>query len=190
MRLIELKSRYYNGIIEKQRYIKTMHQIHRVLFEYAEFIRGTDIKSIEISDDSVIMTSRSTDAKIICNPTDERIAPIEILNFNYYEKTDFEMVLNLIQNHTTIFDIGANIGWYTINICKHFKNTTVYSFEPIPITYEYLNKNTGLMKYRMSIHLTLDSQILMIKLNFSIIRKGLETLPWRIYQKLRISKKL
>jgi len=144
MNLSELKSRYYNGMIEKQRYIKEMHQIHRVLFEYAEFIRGTDIKSIEISDDSVIMTSRSTDVKIICSPTDERIAPIEILNFNYYEKTDFEMVLKLLEDDMTIFDIGANIGWYVINLSKKYPHAHIYAFEPIPKTFDYLNKNVSL----------------------------------------------
>ena len=144
MKLNELKSRYYEGTLEKPIYIKEMHQIHQALFEYAEFIRETDIKSITISDDIVIMTSRSTDIKIICDPTDERIAPIEILNFNYYEKTDFEMVLKLIKDDMTIFDIGANIGWYTINMSKIQPNAKIFAFEPIPKTFDQLNKNTDL----------------------------------------------
>ena len=141
MKLAELKSRYYDGLMEKQNYIKEMHLKHQILFEYAKFIHGTDIKSIVISDDNVTMTSRSMDIKIICDPIDERIAPIEILNFNNYEKTDLEMVFKLIKDDMTIFDIGANIGWYTINIGKKFPNAHIYSFEPIPKTFNYLNKN-------------------------------------------------
>jgi FkbM family methyltransferase len=144
MKLDELKSRYYNGIMEKQSYIKEMHQKHQTLFEYAKFIHGTDIKSIAISDNIVIMTSRSMDLKIICDPIDERIAPIEILNFNNYEKTDLEMVFKLIKDDMTIFDIGANIGWYTINICKKYPHAHIYAFEPIPKTFDYLNKNVSL----------------------------------------------
>jgi len=146
MKLNELKSNYNQGKIEKQRYIKEMHQMHQMLFDYAEFIGDTDIISIEISDHSVIMTSRSTDVKIICNPTDERIAPIEILNFNYYEKSDFNMVLNLINDGMTILDIGANIGWYTINIGKKYPKTQIFAFEPVPKTFDQLNKNVKINK--------------------------------------------
>ncbi|MFA4849426.1 MAG: FkbM family methyltransferase [Methanoregula sp.] len=144
MKLSDLKSRYYNGMMEKQNYIKEMHQKHQTLFEYSKFIRGTDIKSITISDDNVVMTSRLMDIKIICDPIDERIAPIEILNFNYYEKADFEMVLKLIKDDMTIFDIGANIGWYTINLSKIYSRAHIYAFEPIPKTFDYLTKNVAL----------------------------------------------
>jgi FkbM family methyltransferase len=144
MRLAKLKSRYFDGLMEKYNYIKEMHLEHQILFEYAKFIQGTDIKSITISDNNVTMTSRSMEIKIICDPVDERIAPIEILNFNNYEKTDLEMVFKLIKNDMTIFDIGANVGWYTINIGKKFPNAQIYSFEPIPKTYNYLNKNVSL----------------------------------------------
>lgn len=146
MKLNDLKSRYFEGMLEKSVYINEMHQIHQILFEYASFIQRTDIKSIEISDGSVIMTSRSNDIKIICDPVDERIAPIEILNFNNYEKADFEMVSKLLKHNMTFFDIGANIGWYTINMSKMHPGIKIYSFEPIPKTFKQLNKNVQLNK--------------------------------------------
>jgi FkbM family methyltransferase len=144
MRLDVLKSRYFNGLMEKGSYIKEMHQIHQTLFEYAEFIQGTDIKSITISDNIVVMTSRSTDMKFVCDPVDERIAPIEILNFNQYEKSDFEMVLKLLEDGMTVFDIGANFGWYVLNISKKFPKSHIFAFEPIPKTFDYLSKNVSL----------------------------------------------
>jgi FkbM family methyltransferase len=144
MRLSELKSNYYNGKIDKQRYIKEMHQIHQILFEFAEFIQGTDIKTITLSDDTVIMTSRSTGIQMVCDPIDERIAPIEILNFNHYEKRDFEIVLQFLEDGMTILDIGANIGWYAINLGKKYPHAKIYAFEPIPKTYTYLTKNISL----------------------------------------------
>jgi FkbM family methyltransferase len=144
MTLNELKSGYFQGEIAKQPYIQEMHRIHRILFEYAEFLPKTDIKSIEITDNSVVMTSRSTGVKMLCDPADQRIAPIEILNFNFYEKTDFEMVKKVIKGSSVIFDIGANIGWYTINISKDRPAARIYAFEPIPKTFGYLKKNLDL----------------------------------------------
>ena len=49
---------------------------------------------------------------------------------------------NKNSNHTVIMDIGANVGNCTQMICEKFQainlNFTVYSFEPLPATYEEL----------------------------------------------------
>lgn len=136
-----LKLRYKKGIISKPDFIIQMNDIHKVLFDYSEFIKGTDIAKIEISNDYVIMTSRISSVKIICNKGDRRIAPFEILNFDYFEKNDFPMLINLVSDNMLFFDIGANIGWVSLNIAKLKKGVRIYAFEPIPQTFEALKKN-------------------------------------------------
>ncbi|WP_321422005.1 FkbM family methyltransferase [uncultured Methanobacterium sp.] len=144
MNLNQLKIHYLDGEITKEKYIQDMYQIHKTLFEYSKFLKDTDIKKIEISDDSILMTSRESDIKIICNPNDYRIIPIEILNFGFYEKEELDMVLKLVEKGFYFYDIGANIGWYSINIAKKVENIKIFAFEPIPITYNYLKKNIEL----------------------------------------------
>jgi FkbM family methyltransferase len=90
------------------------------------------------------MTTRSNNVKMACDKYDKRIIPIEILNFDTYEKEALDMILRLIENDSNVFDIGANIGWYSINIAKTKKDVDVFSFEPIPKTYDYLVKNVSL----------------------------------------------
>ena len=141
MKLEQLKKDYKNGNISKQDYIDKMHELHKMLFEYASFIRKTDIGRIEIADASVIMTSRNSGIKMICDKTDKRIIPIEILNFDFYEKEDFAMILSLIKDDMTVYDIGANIGWYSLNVSKAKKNINLLAFEPIPQTFQYLKQN-------------------------------------------------
>ena len=51
------------------------------------------------------------------------------------------MVLNLIDENYNVLDIGANIGWYCINISKERKNSNIFAFEPIPKTFNYLYQN-------------------------------------------------
>lgn len=114
MKLAYIENKYKKGELDKQEYIRLMHEKHCSLFEYSEFIKDRDIKNIEISDDSVIITSRNNSIKMVCDKEDRRIAPIEILNFGYYEYTDFDMVMNIIDGCSTVFDIGANIGWYSM----------------------------------------------------------------------------
>jgi len=144
MNIFEIKAKYEKGNLSKQKYIEMMHQIHTILFEYAEFIHDTDIASIEISDGNVIMTSRADGIKILCDKNDYRLAPIEILNFSGYEKSELEIIKKLIGHNFTIFDIGANIGWYSLLLSKTFKDSSIYSFEPIPKTYLQLKRNIEL----------------------------------------------
>lgn len=144
MTLKELKNDYKNGRISKPDYIVKMHDLHKLLFEYAEFIKETDVRLIEISDGSVVMTTRANDIKLLCDKDDRRIAPIEILNFGYYEKEDFEMIMSLVEDGFTVFDIGGNIGWYSINVSKAKKDVTLLTFEPVPKTFNYLTRNLAI----------------------------------------------
>ncbi len=144
MTLKEIQSRFREGKISKPEYIDQMHGVHGQLFDYVTFIKDTDIAKIEITDSGVEMTSRETGVKIVCDKDDKRIVPIEILNFGYYEKKDSDMIHRLVNNGDHILDIGANIGWYSINLAKKNPQCQILAFEPIPKTYAYLQKNIGL----------------------------------------------
>jgi len=138
MNLIKLKKGYQNGLMEKHHYIGMMHWDHQLLYEYAELIKGTDIKKIEITDGEVMVTTRKSNLKLMGNPIDKRIPPHEILNFDAVEQSDHEMVMNLTQDGMIIFDIGANVGWYTLTLAKRYPIAQIYAFEPVPKTFKDL----------------------------------------------------
>lgn len=153
MNLKKLKKDYYQNKLVKEEYITKMHNIHQILFEYSEFLKDTDIKTIEITDGTVIMTSRESEIKVLCDPDDHRNIPLEILNFGTYEKEEMDMVLKLMEKGSYFYDIGANIGWFSINIAKNVENVKIHAFEPIPKTYGFLKKNIELNKItNVSIH--------------------------------------
>jgi len=52
--------------------------------------------------------------------------------------------LELIEDGFNVLDIGANFGWYGMHIAKLKPAAHVFSFEPIPSTFEYLNENIRL----------------------------------------------
>lgn len=142
--LEKIKSDYGKGLIAKSDYIKKMYKIHGHLFDYVGFLEQTDISKIEINNCQVIMTSREDDIKLICPLGDQRTTPVEMLNFDFYEKEEMGIVCTLMEKDFTFFDIGANIGWYTIKVAKSFKNASVFSFEPIPRTFSLLKENIKL----------------------------------------------
>lgn len=145
MKLDTIAKQFQTGAVDKQEYIARMYNIHKTLFNYAEYLRDTDISKIEITDFSVMMTSRKSGIKMLC-PMDKRTAPIEILNFNAYEPDLLAMAFKLIERESTIFDIGANMGWYTLNIAKALEGVKIYAFEPIASTFSYLKYNVELNK--------------------------------------------
>ena len=138
-------SQFQQGAIDKPSFIKTMYeQHHAVLFDYAAYIGQTNVRKIEIEDGKVVMTSRDRGIRIACTPGDYRVAPMETLNFFDYEKEEATMMENLVADGDNFFDIGANIGWYALNIAASRRATTVYAFEPIPTTYGHLTTNLAL----------------------------------------------
>lgn len=143
MGIKSLKEDFKNNRINKSDYIIQMHNYHKMFFEYADFIGTTDIQHIEISDGQVVTTSREHGIKMLCDPYDRRIAPIETLNFDNYEKTDCDMILQLVEDGQNVFDIGGNFGWYSLVIAKS-KKVRVLTFEPVPRTFGYLKQNVAL----------------------------------------------
>jgi FkbM family methyltransferase len=143
MSLAGLKQAFAAGALSKAAYIDAMHRAHQCLFEYAGFLRSTDIGRIEITDGRVVMTTR-TGMRVLCNPADKRIAPLEILNFGTYEADHAAMMSALVWEGKTILDVGANIGFYTISLARQFPAATIWAFEPVPATFAYLRENLEL----------------------------------------------
>jgi FkbM family methyltransferase len=140
----QIKKNFQTGNIDKPTFINEMFASHQQLFEYVSLMKDTDIKKIEINDEGVLFTSRENETKLFCTKNDKRTAPFEILNFDKYEAQDADLMYGLIKDGDTIFDIGANIGWYSINFFKKFPTAKIYSFEPIPDTYAQLVQNVAI----------------------------------------------
>lgn len=131
--------------IEKPDFIKKMYSDwHSYLFEYAEAIEPTNVARIEITNNEVIVTTKDRGLHFIAIKNDRRIAPIAMLNFNDYELQETRMVMNLVKDNATVFDIGANVGWYSINLAAANRNAAIHAFEPIPKTFSALQKNVTL----------------------------------------------
>lgn len=59
-----------------------------------------------------------------------------------YEEYETTLFLNLINRDYTMLDIGANIGWYTLNAARIIgENGKIYAFEPISSNYNLLKKS-------------------------------------------------
>ena len=69
--------------------------------------------------------------------------PNTILSIGEYEPLELDMVGRIVSymNEGIFFDIGANLGWYTLNMKKQYPDLKVYAFEPIEDNYNKVKKN-------------------------------------------------
>jgi len=141
MKLQELYKKYKSGELDKYSYIESMHKKHQVIFDYFDYIKDTDIYSITIDNDKVYVTIKESGIKLFIDPFDSRFIPIEILNFKSFDPVERDLIFALARKSKTIFDIGANIGWYTLNFCTLDNVESVHSFEPIPRTFDFLTRH-------------------------------------------------
>lgn len=144
MSLSDTRQRFLEKALTKEEYIDAMHEHHAHLFDYVDYLRTTDIASIEIRDDGVIATYRDTGLKLICDPIDKRTGPIETLNFGSYEREEVGLFLSMVGDARMLLDIGANIGFYSISAAKAHPDLKIHAFEPMPKTYQYLARHVAL----------------------------------------------
>lgn len=137
-------NRYFSGKISKDQYYVDMYEHHSHLFDYASAINDTIIRKIEIYGGEVLFhleTYGGRNMVLTCDVGDKHALPMTLLNFREYETRETEFLMSLVDDGSIVLDIGANIGWYTLNFTLNRRGVQVYSFEPIRQNYERLVKN-------------------------------------------------
>ncbi|WP_342228097.1 FkbM family methyltransferase [Rickettsiella endosymbiont of Rhagonycha lignosa] len=147
MSIVNCEKQYKSGEIDIKKYIEEMYILHTKLFEYAKYIENSYISSIEIKESSLILKLEDG-INLMYHMPDKRSAAFDLLSFKSYEKEELDVILNIIEPNMVFFDIGANIGWHSINIAKAYESISVYAFEPILETFNLLKNNIILNNLR------------------------------------------
>ena len=129
----ELITSYQNKDIPKSEYLDKISNYHKILYQYPKLVKESIIKSIKITEAGLIFTIKDLDNefKIFSKNFDQRHACLEILNFHDYEKFEKNMIKLISKKSKVIFDIGANIGFYSILMSKISPKSLIYAFEPV-----------------------------------------------------------
>lgn len=144
MNINELKARFEGGALSKPSYIQeALLKYHRVLFDYVQVTKSTDVSQIRISSEGVVFTIGKDAIELYAPPGDARVVPLEAINFEKYEPTEALVMDLLLEGATNVLDIGANIGWYCCRFAKRLPNAKVFAFEPMPESFQYLQKNVA-----------------------------------------------
>lgn len=145
--LSDIKQKYKSGQITKPEYIEEMTSHHRRLFAYKQILSSGTINKIEITESGVVLCSGDSGVKMHCIEGDKRLAYMMALNFGAYEDLELKMLLSLMTESQTVFDVGANCGWFALEISAKYPEKQIHCFEPIRDIYRVLLQNIELNRF-------------------------------------------
>jgi FkbM family methyltransferase len=102
------------------------------------------VEAIEVNANELQLRLASG-ARFVWDPEDVRTAPNIALLDGAYEPQELAVLSRLARNSKIIIDVGANIGWYAIQLSRIAGEATrVFCFEPVPSTRARLARNVEL----------------------------------------------
>ena len=149
MKMNELRSSFlYGGGLNKKLYLQIMRENYtHYLAEIGEVLAENDeISRIMITKDGCVL-ERKNGAKIYFDFTQAICrAEVELLTAGDPESAEMMLVGEFLSrvDNCTMFDIGANVGLYSLDLYQSHKEVNYYLFEPVPGTYEWLKKTAKL----------------------------------------------
>jgi FkbM family methyltransferase len=94
--------------------------------------------------DGVALTYLADATPIYIN-SDDCGGPVNLLNGGRYEEENLEVLLSFITDTSIFLDIGANVGFFTLQVGKRVSgNGSIYAFEPHPKLLNLLRWNVHL----------------------------------------------
>ena len=152
-----ITNEYAKGSLHKNRDVlkkctDLLFDFEKGLYTYQELLNNNPARQIVISEEGIYAEFIINDhiIKMYLDPVDRAAVPTQILARGEYESEEMRLVLKIIgmlSPSSIVFDIGANLGWYGLNIQNSYKESQIYYFEPVPETYIRLKKNVILNGY-------------------------------------------
>jgi len=153
LNLSELRAAFRSGSLPKSEYIKKASMIHDQLYDFSEVLKECDVNEIRIRAGEVEFIVGELNLRIFCPRGESRYAPLEILNFGSYESFESKILDSLCLEVNSIFDIGANVGWYALNFAALNPTCVIYAFEPLPTAHAYLKINVTMNNFQNQIQI-------------------------------------
>lgn len=146
--LLAIRHDFQTGAIPRDAYWRKMQTFHLALQQYSDLVREAGLGRIEIHPDAlhIVLTNN---LHLRWRPQDIRTVPNILLNHGSYEADEAAALMYLARSCRVVFDIGANIGWYSLHLAQLLQEQggRIYAFEPVPHTFAELRYNVVLNGY-------------------------------------------
>lgn len=142
MQLKKLYQRYENAEISKHEYWKKAREYTKYLWDFMSVIKQSrEVEFIKITGNDVII--HTNEGELYFTFDDLPICRAESVLLGT-EQENFSLFRVFIPSNGTVLDIGANVGRVSLAISHYCPDAKIYSFEPVPATYDKLKRNIEL----------------------------------------------
>lgn len=161
----ELAEMRDSGKITREEYWSEIGERLNYISEMGSHLKGRKIElqtengEIWVSVD-YLPTDKSV--KMLLDPNDQRNAPISLVADGPYEDFQAKVLFSLINVSDTFYDIGANMGFYSLCAAVLNQEIKILSFEPNPDVYKILQINIAKNKLDniKALHFGLGSEMI------------------------------
>jgi len=102
-------------------------------------------RTLQISEKEIIVFMQKSKTSYLWKLSDPRTAVACLAVTGEYEVLETKILKFFAANSEVIFDVGANVGYYAIELGNVLRPSAVmHAFEPIPESFEQLQKNIAL----------------------------------------------
>ena len=138
--------RYWITLSQFQRFFRNseyIHSIHRHREGYSN-----NLFLLKMSDGEFLIQDLKRTSRFLRG---QKYATNRLFNQYIRNETDLARIISKGVDRIVVFDIGANVGEFSIAMAGRFPTSLIYAFEPDPIAYECLKFNVNAMKLNKNI---------------------------------------
>jgi FkbM family methyltransferase len=139
-----LKSSRDQGRLDRNAFWKQSSERLSMLRQLQPMVGSGAVNSIELNANNM-QIRLANGARFIWDPEDIRAAPNMALLESCYEPQELVVLSKLAAGRKIIFDVGANVGWYAVQLGRKVDaDAMIFCFEPVPTTFDRLAENVKL----------------------------------------------
>jgi FkbM family methyltransferase len=148
------------GTISREEYWLEIQKELRLMKSLSE-VFSPSLKSLAVSQNRIILKYEVIDSisiQLELDAEDIRSAPFTILSEGYYELFESRILLDIAKDSKLFFDIGANVGFYSIAAGAINQNLRIMCFEPNSNCFSGIQKNIELnANYNLTQQITVNN---------------------------------
>jgi polyisoprenyl-phosphate glycosyltransferase len=142
--IADMKNARAEGRLDRNTFWQQASERAALLRELQPAVGHGIVDAIEITAGE-LQVRLANGARFVWDPEDVRTAPNIALLDGAYEPRELAVLSGLASNRKIIIDVGANIGWYAIQLSRIAGDEAkVFCFEPVPATHARLARNVRL----------------------------------------------
>jgi polyisoprenyl-phosphate glycosyltransferase len=142
--IADMKSSRNEGRLDRNAFWRQSSERLSLLRQLQPMVGSGAVNTIEVNAANM-QVRLANGARFIWDPEDIRAAPNMALLEGSYEPQEFALLSGLARSCKVIFDVGANVGWYAVQLSRATEaDSRVFCFEPVRTTYDRLAENVTL----------------------------------------------